>query len=270
MIVAVDTGGTKTLIASFSRDGRMLKSFKYETPKDKKIYVNTLREALESNFGHEHVLALVIALPSYMVDGIAVWAPNLGWENFNLKHELTGVLNRAPIFIENDAKLAGLAGVRKLSKVPVSAFCVAIGTGIGTAVIENGKIDAALKRSEGGRMLLEFDGVVQEWEKFASGRAIREAYGKYARDIKNKRTWYEVAKRISRGLLVSIPLIQPDVVLIGGSIGTYFDNYSEQLKGILKEHLPAHIPLPEIVQVADSEQAVTYGCYYYALDNLNS
>lgn len=73
---------------------------------------------------------------------------------------------------------------------------------------------------------------------------------------------------MSRGFLAVIPVIQPDVIIIGGSIGTYFDQYQAQLKGILKEKLPPHIPLPKLVQAKHPEQAVIYGCYYYALDVL--
>lgn len=268
MIVAVDTGATKTLVTSFDKSGNMLSSFKYETPKGQKNYVSTLKEYLESTFSGDTIEAIAIGLPSFMNNQIAVWAPNLGWSNFNLKNALYGTLRNAPIFIENDAKLAGLSSVHHLRKIPESAFYVAIGTGIGTAIIENGQIDTALKRSEGGRMLIEYDGVIQEWEKFASGRAIKDVYGKYAREITSIRTWNQIADRISRGLLAAIPLIQPDVVLFGGSIGTYFDNYGHQLNKLLLEKMPPHIPVPKLAKAHHPEEAVVYGCYIYALDRI--
>ena len=59
-----------------------------------------------------------------------------------------------------------------------------------------------------------------------------------------------------------------DVIIIGGSVGTYFDRYHEYLEGILVEHLPAHIPCPKIVQAQHPEEAVIYGCYYYGKDFL--
>jgi len=181
---------------------------------------------------------------------------------------MKGVLGGAPLFIENDANLAGLAETRQRDPLPASSLYVTISTGIGSGVITNGKIDPGLRYSEAGRALVEFDGVVREWETFASGKAIYNTYGKYARDIKSKRIWNKIADRISRGFLAVIPIIQPDVIIIGGSIGTYFKQYDEQLKGILKEKLPPHIPLPKLVQAKHPEQAVIYGCYYYALDVL--
>lgn len=270
MIIGVDTGGTKTLIASFDDSGKLLESFKYATPKKTLEYAKILKEQLEKNFSDEDVKAIVIGLPSFMDNQIAVWAPNLKWRNFNLKSELYGTLKNAPIFIENDAKLAGLASVRSMPKIPESALYVSIGTGIGTAVIENGHIDAALKRSEGGHMLIEYDGVVQEWEKFASGKAIKNVYGKYARDIKSKNIWYQIAVRISRGLLAIIPFLQPEVIIFGGSIGTYFEKYSTELTNILRENMPAHVPIPKLMKAKHPEEAVVYGCYHYAIDKLSS
>lgn len=268
MIVAVDTGGTKTLIAGYSEDGKITTEFKFPTPLKKSEYIDTLTLHLTALFDPTKVDAIVIALPGIIKDGVAVWCNNLHWRNFDVAGELKGILGGAPLYIENDANLAGLSETRQLKHLPVSSLYVTISTGIGSGVITNGKIDPGLRNSEPGRALIEYDGTVREWETFASGKAIYNTYGKYARDIKSKRVWNKIADRISRGFLAVIPIIQPDVIIIGGSIGTYFDQYSAQLTGILKEKLPPHIPLPKFVQAKYPEQAVIYGCYYYALDVL--
>lgn len=268
MIVAVDTGGTKTLISSFTHDGKIGEQIKFETPKHTTDYVALLRETLVTNYAHVKISAIVVALPGIVKDGEAIWCNNLGWKNFDLRTALRGVLNKAPIFVENDANLAGLAETRSLRTLPTSSLYVTISTGIGSGVITNGYIDPGLRYSEAGRALIEYDGKVREWESFASGKAIYNTYGKYARDITNKKIWYKIADRISRGFLAVIPILQPDIIIIGGSIGTYFDRFRDDLVGILKEHMPPHIPVPKIVQAAHPEQAVIYGCYYYALDQL--
>jgi len=268
MIVAVDTGGTKTLIAGYTEDGEILTEFRFPTPTKKSEYVEVLTTHLTALFEPSKVDAIVIALPGIVKNGVAVWCNNLHWKNFDVATELKGILGGAPLFVENDANLAGLAETRQRPSLPISSLYVTISTGIGSGVITNGKIDPGLRYSEAGRALVEFDGVVREWETFASGKAIYTTYGKYARDIKSKRTWNQIADRISRGFLAVIPVIQPDLIIIGGSIGTYFEQYETQLKGILKEKLPDHIPLPKLVQAKHPEQAVIYGCYYYALDVL--
>lgn len=268
MIVAVDTGGTKTLIAGYNHAGVITKQFQFPTPPKTSDYVDTLTLHLTALFDPAQVDAVVLALPGIVKDGVAVWCNNLKWKNFNAARELKGILGGAPLYIENDANLAGLAETRQLSPMPVSSLYVTVSTGIGSGVITNGKIDPGLRFSEAGRALVEFDGSVREWESFASGKAIYQTYRKFARDIKSVRIWNQVAHRISRGFLAMIPIIQPDVIIIGGSIGTYFDQYQKELKSILREHLPDHIPLPKLVAAKHPEQAVVYGCYYYALDIL--
>lgn len=268
MIVAVDTGGTKTLIAGYTEDGKITTEFKFPTPTKRSEYVDVLITHLTALFDPTKVDAIVIALPGIIKNGVAVWCNNLHWKNFDLASELKGVLGGAPLFIENDANLAGLAETRLRTPMPASSLYVTVSTGIGSGVITNGKIDPGLRYSEAGRALVEYDGVVREWETFASGKAIYNTYGKFARDIKSKRTWNNIADRISRGFLAVIPIIQPDMIIIGGSIGTYFKQYDTQLKAILREKLPDHIPLPKLVEAKHPEQAVIYGCYYYALDVL--
>ncbi|NTW61113.1 ROK family protein [Candidatus Saccharibacteria bacterium] len=270
MIIAIDTGGTKTLIASFNKKGSIDSQVKFPTPTDPKQYINALKSVLNEKYAGKVVDYIVVAIPGVIKNGVVVWCGNLPWKNFNILSALKGVLGNVPILIENDAKLAGLSETRFLKTIPRQSLYVTISTGIGTGIITDGHINRALDNSEGGHALVEYDGSVREWESFASGQAIYKTYGKYARDITSKRTWNHIADRISRGFLAIIPILQPDIIIIGGSIGTYFNNYGPQLQNILKEHLPDHIPCPKIVQAKYPELAVIYGCYYYAIDEINS
>jgi predicted NBD/HSP70 family sugar kinase len=270
MIVAVDTGGTKTLITLFSRDGVAGKMIKFPTPQDEKEYAKHLKEVLKSNYGGQRVEAVVFGLPGIIKDNVAIWCNNLGWRNFDITESIQGVLGSAPIFVENDANLAGLAETRSRDPMPTSVLYVTVSTGIGTSIITDGAVNPALSLSEGGRMIIEYKGAMREWETFASGKAVYEEYKTYARDIHDKKIWNEVADRISRGLLIAIPLLQPEVIIIGGSIGTYFDKYKARLKTILDSNLPHDIPSPKVEGADHPEEAVIYGCYYHALDKLST
>jgi glucokinase len=178
------------------------------------------------------------------------------------------VLGDAPIFVENDANLAGLAEARSLRTVPRFAMYVTVSTGVGVGLIANGRIEPTLRQGQGGLTYLEYDGTMQQWEKFASGKAIYKMYHKFGRDIHSKRIWRQIADRISRGFLALTPILQPDIIIIGGSIGVYFDQFIEPLTDILHRKMPPHIPIPKIVKALHPEQAVIYGCYYYAVDKL--
>ncbi len=269
MLVTVDTGGTKTLIALFDKEGIIRDKIRFPTPKSEDNYVSLLKTTLREKYSREPVEAVVVALPGIVKNGVAVWCNNLGWENFDAQKKLVDVLGEAPVLIENDANLAGLAETRTLDPMPVSSLYVTISTGIGTGIITNGAIDPGLRYSEGGRTLVEFQGEVREWESFASGKAIHDTYGLYGHEIKDKGIWDDIADRISRGFLAITPILQPEVIIIGGSIGTYFPEYSKQLEAILQHSLPRHIACPRILQATYPEEAVVYGCYYYALDYLS-
>lgn len=268
MLVAIDTGGTKTLIAGFHTDGTRGKTVRFETPSDVNEYTALLRSTLEETFQGESIEAICLALPGLIKDKTALWFGNLAWKNFDAGQALEGVLGGAPLVVENDANLAGLAETRMLDPVPASSLYVTISTGIGAGLTTNGHIDRTLGRIEAGHSMLEFDGTFQKWESFASGKAIYNTYGAFARDITSSDTWEEIADRISRGFVVLIPIIQPDTIIIGGSIGTYFSRYGEMLNQLIQKRLPDYLPCPPIVQARNPEEAVIYGCYYHALDFL--
>ncbi len=268
MIVTIDTGGTKTLISSFDETGAMGESIKFPTPKDTAEYAALIKQTLAEKYATQQVDVVVVAIPGIIKNGVAVWCQNLGWSNFDAASALAGALGDVPILIENDANLAGLAETRILDPVPESAIYITVSTGIGSGIITNGKIDPGLRHSEAGRALIEYNGKVSEWESFASGRVIVDTYHQFARDITDDHTWQQIADRISRGFLAVIPIIQPDIIIIGGSVGTYFDRYGHHLEDILISRLPPHIPCPRIIQAQHPEEAVIYGGYYYGIDYL--
>lgn len=269
MLIAVDTGGTKTLVAGFYHDGTMTQNVvKFPTPRDQNEYIAVLRTTIQEQFGGEKIEALVVALPGIIKNGIALWCSNLGWENFKVQTALESAFKDVPILVENDANLAGLAETRTLEPMPISSLYVTVSTGIGTGVISNGKIDPGLRHSEGGHALVEFNGEIREWESFASGRAIYRDFGRFGSEIHDPESWQQIADRISRGFLAVVPIIQPDIVIMGGSIGEYFEKYNSQLVAILQEKLPPHIPCPLFQEAQHPNHAVLYGCYYYALDFL--
>jgi len=269
MLITVDTGGTKTLVAGFLDDGTINKKIKFPTPKQEIIYVQQLVETIHAITDELSVRAISVAIPGKIKNNIIVSCPHLGWQNFDIITALRKHFPTTPILIENDANLGGLGETRLLNIVPESSLYVTISTGIGTGIITDGRINHGMRHSEGGHSLVEFDGVVREWESFASGEAIFKAYGKLGKDIHSKRTWNQIADRISRGFLALIPVIQPDVVIIGGSMGTHFMKYDDQLMGLLRERLPKNIvDCPKFIHAVHPEEAVIYGCYYYALDSL--
>jgi predicted NBD/HSP70 family sugar kinase len=273
MIIAVDTGGTKTLLTLFSNRGVALKSHRFATPPDQDEYLHELKKQLTTfleDVDQTKLRALALASPGIIKNDVIVWGGgNLGWSNVRVKTALRPVLPVGlPVYVENDANLGALGETRMLPAKPRISLYVTISTGIGAGLVTDGALNPYFLSNEAGHMPLEYDGTIKRWEIFASGKAIKKAYGKYASEITSKRAWNHITDRISRGFLALIPVIQPDVIIIGGSIGTHFDKYGNQLQTLLLERMPKEIAVPPIIQALNPEEAVVYGCYHHALNKL--
>lgn len=266
MIVAVDTGGTKTLVAVFNTDGEVVSEEKFPTPVDISDYVTTLCNTIDRLTADVAITCLTVALPGTIVNGVMMWAGNLQWENIDMK-ALLGSRYTCPIIVENDANLAGLAEARALPETPGVCLYVTVSTGVGTGIIVNGQIDPNFSTTEGGQIVLEHDGKLERWEAFASGKAIHSVYGKLASEITDEQAWREIGRNIGYGLLASCAMLRPDVVVIGGGVGTHFEKFKDPLFALLSENSKEKY-IPNIIQASHPEEAVIYGCYYHALDSV--
>ncbi|NCU29869.1 ROK family protein [Candidatus Saccharibacteria bacterium] len=272
MLIAIDTGGTKTLITAFNREGEPGVQYRMPTPHDATEYLHTVRNIIHQNYiaKHRPVDVIVIGIRGLIRDNQLQWDTIFQWKNLDLATALNDLLDiDVPIWIENDANLAGLSETIRLPEQPRNSLYVTISTGIGTGITADGKIDPNMALSEGGQMLIEYDGKLRTWESFASGKSIYETYDMLAQDITSPAVWKHIADKLSRGFLVMIPMIMPDIIIIGGSIGVYFDRYINPLKHYLRTQLPEHIPMPKFEQAKYPEEAVIYGCYYYGIQRLS-
>ena len=269
MIIAIDTGGTKTLIARFDRNGHKTVLTRFATPKDFPEYADALRLALaNTNLTPIDIDAVVVAMPGTVEYGQLVRMGNLPWQNVDVVSEIQQLLgDEVPVFVENDARLGALGEVRPRQDMARRSIYLTVSTGINGGLVVDGQLSRELTSSELGHIQLDYDGQMQRWEDFASGRAILAAYGKQASEIDDELIWREVAKRLSRGFSVLLPILRPDIVIIGGGVGTHFAKFSKYLNEQLTEILPEYYRCP-IIEATHPEEAVLYGCYYYAVDAL--
>ncbi len=274
MIVAIDTGGTKTLIEYFDSNGTKHPVAKLPTPRPLSEYVTTVVNHVLAIDAPDPIEAVCIAVPG-TIRGGTVSCPNLGWHNEPLAARLQDEFIRydhgVPIAIENDATLGAVGEARILTSVPDLTMYVTVSTGIGTGLVSNGKAIAGLRRFEGGHVFLEYEGTIQEWEKFASGKRFYEDYGRFGSDIDASETdiWRSFADKVARGLMVLIPTYRPDLLVIGGSMGTHFAKYQAHLHDILSRTLPyKDMESTTIAAAQHPEEAVIYGCYYHAIDTI--
>jgi glucokinase len=269
MFGAIDVGGTKTFLATFSKDGELLKKIRFETPKNYLDFIRELRNQ-SNNIEIHKLLVMSIAIPG-LIDknkGIGVAFGNLPWENVPIRKDI-GDIFKCPILLENDAKLAGLSEAISLNKKYRKVLYVTISTGIGAGLIIDNKIHPDFDNIEVGQMLIEHDGKLQRWENFASGKAILAKFGKKAGEITDEQDWYIIAHNIALGLIDLIATLTPNAIIIGGGVGSHFEKFSVRLVEDLNIYKTDLLTIPPILQAKNPEEAVIYGGYYLGKSRVN-
>jgi predicted NBD/HSP70 family sugar kinase len=260
MYLGIDVGGTKTLVAVLNRHGVIEERTKFPTPPDYAAWRDQLARVVEK-FSTKKFIAVGVGVPGRVdrARGIGLDMGNLPWHHVPVKSDLEKFLG-CPVVVDNDANLAGLSEamlVKHYSRV----LYITISTGIGTGFIVDQRIEPAFADSEGGKMMLEHGSKVEEWEDFASGHAIFERYHMPARDITDPAIWKRIARDISIGMIDLIAVMQPQIIVLGGSIGTYYPRYQKFLEQALAHFETPLVPIPPIKQASRPEEAVVYGCY---------
>lgn len=268
MIIAIDIGSKNTILAGLNNANKLIKKIKFTTPKQAEDCLDLIKATILKDFHGDNIKAIVVGVAGSVHQGLIQWCSNLGedWNRLDLAEILAETFPKIPILVENDANLAGIYETRILDETPKSAIFLNIGAGIGSSFVLNGKLIPELLQSEAGMTMLEYDGIVRKWEDFASGMAIAETYNMLAKDIKNPAIWDAISDRFSRGLLMLIPIVQPDMIIIGGVMGNYFKRYHKQLYNLIDEKLPPELYRPHIIAAKEPDLAVIYGAGLYFKD----
>jgi len=261
MYIGVDVGGTKTLLAVLNDDGVIQESTKFATPQNYDHWLLELKHAAQF-LGHKDFKACGIGIPGDIDrrHGRGIKFGNLPWRNVPVQYDVERAFN-CPTVVENDAKMACLSEAMLLKDKYQKVLYLTISTGIGMALVDHQKIVTDFGDRGGKGMLLEHQGKLVPWESYASGKAIYEKYGQKAKDITDEATWKAIVRNLVPGFLELIAMYEPDVVIVGGGVGTYFSRYKKILTDALKEYETPALKIPPLRKAARPEEAVIYGCY---------
>lgn len=267
--LAIDVGGTKTLFAVFKPDGEQVCQNKVETPGNYDQFKDSLKRNIEQldKFKFSHACCAIPGRIDFE-KGIGQDFGNLPWEDVPVLADLQAMLPDTKVLIHNDAKLAGLSETLLLKDKYKKVLYLTISTGIGGGVISDGNIDVDFANFEPGQMVFEHDGKLQQWEDFASGRALRQKYGKPATEIDDPAVWQEYVKLLVTGMEDVLATVQPDAVIIGGGVGAHFEKFKDYLVEELNDINNPLVPTPPLLKAQRPEEAVIYGCYDYIRQNL--
>ncbi len=276
MIVAIDTGGTKTLFGWFKND-KLIKSKRFNTPKKYNQYLDLIRNTVfqDSEINPKDISFLSIAIPGITKDKSYIeTCEKIGVKNTDIKKDILKHLNKdkikfkknLQIIIENDASLGCLGTIRQYKENKGRILYITISTGLGTGFAIDNQLSQISKILEGGQIIIKENKSLVKWESIMSGSALNEKYGDLPKTIKDITIKNEIAKKLGIGLNILLPLLSPDKIYFGGGAGFIIESCKEMIK---KEIKPSLIHLNkdiDLILVEDCNNIVLYGCYEYAKD----
>ncbi len=271
MIIGVDIGGTKTLVASFDLAGKITKELSFATPQDYTEFLSKLEDTF-SNFADINISRCCVGVPGLLDrrKGIVKSLGNLPWVNQPIGSDIAKIFGLSKVSIENDSKLSGLSEVRALDFIPKRALYLTISTGIGGSLVVDGHLSQDMIDMELGKAPLFYEGDLMHWEEFASGKAFADSYGKLGDDVgDNPIIWQDYAQeRLGPGLVVACSYLQVDAIIFGGGLGHHSNHFSSYLGPYLDERLHSNVVRPSQYKNAKhGKNAVIYGCFEYAKDH---
>lgn len=159
-----------------------------------------------------------VTVPAVVQHGIVKSAANIdqGWVGVDAVALLEPYLG-GPVTVLNDADAAGLAEAHYGAGRGVNGVVIVLtfGTGIGSAVIHDGKL---LPNTEFGH--LEFHGM--DAEHYAASRLVKDAESPITLD--------EWIGRVNEYLAHINLLFSPDLLIVGGGISKNFEQFGHRLR----------------------------------------
>lgn len=261
--VAIDIGGTNTRVALADEELNIIERKQYATDSENPdVTLGKIAEVIKS-FDCDIVGAgMSCPGPLDLINGKILTPPNLKgqWHNLKVAEELSKLINK-PVYLENDANLAGLAeavvGEGKDYNY-VQFFTVSTGLGAGFVINKEIYHGAHGFGNEVANCVMMKDGpshgsiIPGGIEAISSGTAITSRAVKAGLDVKHAgevndlaKAGNEVAKQImddakeylANFIGVVYGYADPEIVILGGSVALKIDGFVEEVEALAKERV---------------------------------
>jgi glucokinase len=256
--IGVDIGGTKILVIITDLVGEIVIIKKYQTTNNIDEIVAMINECVkEANISTKDIIGMGIGVPGTTRGGIVIHAKSLGWANFDFQSVIQSQFS-FPVFINNDVRYASM-GERWLGSGDNAdnLFFIAIGTGIGSAIICNGNLIAG-QESRAGEICYQISreditnnhfnvlGKISVFEEKVSGSSLSrhnfspeelfELYSKGSKDAVSivKDFVFELSVVIAN----VVSLLNPEFVIIGGGVSESMDVVITEIQEMVDKLTP--------------------------------
>jgi glucokinase len=290
-VIALDVGGTCMKAALVAPEGGLLHQERRPTYREQGPeavlsgvlgFAADLRAYGTRTYG-EAATAAGVAVPGVVDEraGVAAYAANIGWRDVPLRALLAEHLGGTPVALGHDVRVGGLAEGRAGAAKGAERFLfVALGTGVagafGMTCGSRSHVDAA----ELGHIVVRPDGAPCGCgqrgclETVASATAVARAWrgdaadcarAVVAGDRRADDVWNNAVAALADGLLASITLFHPDVLVVGGGLAEAGDTLFEPLRRAVKERVTFQ-RLPSILPASLGDTAGCLGAGLLAWD----
>ncbi|ACU35341.1 ROK family protein [Actinosynnema mirum DSM 43827] len=260
LTIGIDVGGTSVRAGVVDADGAVLDTTRTATPGDERALEEAIGGAVHELAERHEVAAVGLAVAGFVASDrrTVMFAPHLAWRHAPVAERISERVGM-PVVLEHDANAAALAEHRfGAARGAGVAVLVAVGTGIGGALLIDGEVfrGAHGVAPELGHLRLVPDGRPCPcgksgcWERYCSGTALsstavellakhpgvstvlaREARGD-ARAITGRRVAgaardgdplaqravADLARWLGEGLALVADVYDPEVVVVGGGV----------------------------------------------------
>lgn len=282
--IGIDIGGTGIQTGVVDEDGKLLAKDGIVTRTDlpfeeqvKQMTDCALETLKKSGYTLDDLASVGVGVPG-VVDprtGVIPFCTNLGWVNVPLRDTIRKYIDK-PIFIDNDATVAGLAeSVVGVSAGTHSSVFLTLGTGVGAGIVLGGRVWSGFHGvgSEVGHMIMELDGEPCTCgsngclERYTSATAIirmgREAVAKHPEslimtlcqgdpakinaklvfdaaregDEQGKKVFRRYVRYLAQAIANVINFLDPEVIVLGGGVSKAGDFLLDAVRAEVPHYL---------------------------------
>jgi fructokinase len=233
MIAGIELGGTKTVVAIGTAEGRVAKEWRFATTTPEETLGRALGWLRER--GTPEAIGIAAFGPLGVVPGRPdhgrlLATPKPGWTGFSVLDAVGAVFPEARRAIETDVNAAALAEARLGAARGLDDIAyITIGTGIGAGLLSGGRLVHGALHPEFGHLKVprfpgdDFPGRCPFHgdclEGLASGPAIAARWGAAAADLPaDHPAWDAEAWYLAHGALALLAIAAPARIVIGGGV----------------------------------------------------
>jgi predicted NBD/HSP70 family sugar kinase len=259
VLIGLDIGGTKIMVAAADQEGNILRRARTGTSTSLETDLENINNMIAEVAADDRIMVMGAAIggPLDWERGIVSPLHQPAWREVPLKELMESKWN-CPFHVDVDTNVAAL-GEYRWGGVSAGRFLyLTLSTGMGGGFLVDGKIYRGQGgvHPEVGHQSIHFrcsnpSGVQCECgapdclEALVSGNGIRRVYGKPAEEL-SPEEWGEVAYNLGQGLRNMAALYVPGLIRIGGGVAVGGgEDFIQAARQVMEDHLKI-VPPPRV------------------------